>query len=57
MDHNEKLTNLYTEKWIEFLLESITLKEVEEKWLPQSKAEDFPAPIIGSSEMVRRNWI
>jgi tRNA (cmo5U34)-methyltransferase len=43
---NEKLTNLYTEKWIEFLLESITLKEVEEKWLPQSKAEDFPAPIM-----------
>ena len=43
---NKKLNNLYTEKWIEFLLGSITLEEVEEKWLPQSKAEDFPAPLM-----------
>jgi tRNA (cmo5U34)-methyltransferase len=43
---NEKLTDLYTEKWVEFMLESVTEGEVEEKWLPQSKAEDFPAAMM-----------
>jgi len=43
---NEELTDLYNKKWIEFMLESVTEREVQEKWVPQSKAEDFPTSMI-----------
>lgn len=43
---NEKLNELYTEKWKTFMLGHITEEEIEKKWIPQSKTEDFPASII-----------
>jgi tRNA (cmo5U34)-methyltransferase len=43
---NEELTDLYTKKWVEFMLESVTELEVQEKWLPQSKSEDFPTSMM-----------
>jgi tRNA (cmo5U34)-methyltransferase len=42
---NENLQNLYTKKWVEFMLNNIPRKEIEEKWLPKSVDEDFPATI------------
>jgi tRNA (cmo5U34)-methyltransferase len=42
---NESLNKLYRDKWVEFMLQNVPKKEVEEKWLPKQKGEDFPAPI------------
>jgi tRNA (cmo5U34)-methyltransferase len=43
---NESLNKIYREKWIEYMLKNVPKKEVEEKWLPKQKEEDFPAPLI-----------
>ncbi len=43
---NEKLNQLYREKWINFMLLNLPEKEVREKWLPKQIEEDFPAPLI-----------
>jgi len=42
---NEKLYELYFEKWKEFMSNSVPEDEIETKWIPQSKKEDYPAPI------------
>jgi tRNA (cmo5U34)-methyltransferase len=43
---NQSLNEIYMEKWIEFMLQNVSKKEVEEKWLPKHVEEDFPAPLI-----------
>ena len=43
---NEKLSQIYREKWIDFMLQNLPEKEVREKWLPKQIEEDFPAPLI-----------
>ncbi len=42
---NENLNQLYRKKWIDFMIQNVPEKEVEEKWLPKQLEEDFPAPL------------
>ncbi|WP_227717237.1 class I SAM-dependent methyltransferase [Methanobacterium lacus] len=42
---NERMQKLNKEKWKEFMLNNVSEDEVEDKWVPQSKKEDYPAPI------------
>jgi tRNA (cmo5U34)-methyltransferase len=39
------LSQIYREKWIEFMLKNVPANEVEEKWLPKQLEEDFPASL------------
>ena len=43
---NEKLSQIYREKWIDFMLINLPEEEVREKRLPKQIEEDFPAPLI-----------
>ncbi len=43
---NEKLSQAYRNKWIDFMLLNVPEEEVREKWLPKQIEEDFPAPLI-----------
>lgn len=49
---SEKLNALYSKKWKEFMLENVSEDEIDEKWIPQSKKEDYPA-----SMMDHLNWL
>lgn len=42
---NERMQTLNKEKWKEFMLTNVSEDEIETKWIPQSKKEDYPAPI------------
>ena len=42
---NEKLSQIYRGKWIDFMLLNLPEEEVREKWLPKQIDEDFPAPL------------
>jgi len=42
---NEKMQEIYSEKWKEFMLNNVPENEIENKWIPQSKKEDYPVPI------------
>ncbi len=42
---NESLNRIYRKKWIEFMLQNVPEEEVEKKWLPKQKEEDFPVPL------------
>jgi tRNA (cmo5U34)-methyltransferase len=42
---NEKLNQIYREKWIDFMLTNLPEEEVREKWLPKQIEEDFPVPL------------
>ncbi len=42
---NERMQNLNKEKWKEFMLNNLSEDEIEDKWVPQSKKEDYPVPI------------
>lgn len=39
------LNQVYMDKWVEFMLESHTKKEIETIWLPKHREEDFPSPL------------
>lgn len=43
---NKYLNDVYLEKWKEFMLKSISLGEIEEKWLPKHYEEDAPSKLI-----------
>lgn len=43
---NEYLQKLYLEKWKEFMNKSVSMKEIEEKWIPAAEEEDHPAILI-----------
>ena len=42
---NEKLSQIYRENWIDFMLLNLPEEEVREKWIPKQIEEDFPAPL------------
>jgi tRNA (cmo5U34)-methyltransferase len=42
---NEKLSQFYREKWINFMLTNLPEEEVREKWVPKQLEEDFPVPL------------
>ncbi|MBP1946651.1 class I SAM-dependent methyltransferase [Methanobacterium petrolearium] len=39
------LNQIYMDKWVEFILETHTLEEVEKIWLPKHREEDSPSPL------------
>lgn len=43
---NEYLQSLYVAKWKEFMNLSVSMKEIEQKWIPAAEAEDHPAKLI-----------
>ncbi len=40
------LNNLYMEKWKDFMLKNLSLDEIEEKWIPKHREEDFPVCLL-----------
>ncbi|MGB9937516.1 MAG: class I SAM-dependent methyltransferase [Methanobacterium sp.] len=49
---NDYLNKLYLEKWKEFMNKSISIEEIEEKWIPAAEAEDHPAKLVD-----QLNWL
>ncbi|MGF7119492.1 class I SAM-dependent methyltransferase [Methanobacterium oryzae] len=49
---NEYLQNLYLEKWKEFMNQSVSMEEIEKKWIPTAEEEDNPAKLID-----QLNWL
>lgn len=43
---NEHLQMLYITKWKEFMNLSISMREIEEKWIPAAEAEDHPSKLV-----------
>lgn len=43
---NNYLQELYIDKWKEFMNLSVSMKEIEEKWIPAAKDEDHPAKLM-----------
>lgn len=49
---NEYLNDLYIARWKEFMNRSISIEEIEEKWIPASRDEDHPAKLVDQI-----NWL
>jgi len=43
---NNYLQHLYIDKWKEFMNKSISMEEIEEKWIPAAEDEDHPAKLV-----------
>ena len=39
------LDQIYMDKWVEFMLQSMPIEEIENVWLPKHREEDFPSPL------------
>lgn len=50
---NEYLEKVNHDEWKEFMLKSLPLSEVEEKWLPTAQNEDHPAPLLDHIDWLR----
>jgi len=50
---SEYLDKTNHEQWKEFMLKSMPLKEVEEKWAPTAYKEDHPAPLMNHLDWLR----
>lgn len=50
---NKYLDNVNIEQWKEFMLESLSEKEIDEVWLPTHYKEDYPAPLIKQVDWLR----
>lgn len=50
---NQYLEKVNLEKWKEFMLENVSLREIEEKWLPTHYEEDHPSPLIDHLDWLR----
>ena len=49
---NNYLQELYLEKWKEFMNQSVSMEEIEEKWIPAAEEEDHPSKLVD-----QLNWI
>lgn len=49
----EHLQEIYTTKWKEFMNLSISIEEIEEKWIPAAETEDHPAKLIDHIDWLR----
>mgnify|MGYP005837941469 CR=1 FL=1 len=49
---NKYLNDLYIARWKEFMNRSISIEEIEEKWIPASLDEDHPAKLVDQI-----NWL
>jgi tRNA (cmo5U34)-methyltransferase len=47
------LDNVFIHNWKEFMLKSLPLKEIEDKWLPQYYEEDYPSPLMDHVDWLR----
>ena len=43
---NDYLQELYLKKWKEFMNTNVSMKEIEEKWVPAAEEEDNPAKLV-----------
>jgi tRNA (cmo5U34)-methyltransferase len=50
---NKQLQKIYTAKWKEFMNLSISMEEIEEKWVPAAETEDHPAKITDHIDWLR----
>ena len=50
---NKQLQRIYTAKWKEFMNKSISMKEIEEKWVPAAETEDHPVKITDHLDWLR----
>jgi len=50
---NKCLQEIYTTKWKEFMNLSISMEEIEEKWIPAAETEDHPAKLIDHLDWLR----
>ena len=50
---NSRIEKLYIAKWKEFMSLSVSMKEIEEKWIPKAYAEDHPAKLIDHIDWLR----
>ena len=49
---NDYIQGLYLEKWKEFMNQSVSMEEVENKWIPTAEEEDNPAKLLD-----QLNWL
>lgn len=49
---NDYLQKLYLEKWKEFMNQSVSLEEIENKWIPAAEEEDNPTKLVD-----QLNWL
>jgi len=47
------LDNVFIHNWKEFMLKSLPIEEIEDKWLPQYYEEDFPSPLMDHIDWLR----
>jgi tRNA (cmo5U34)-methyltransferase len=50
---NSHMKRLYVAKWKEFMSLTVSVKEIEEKWIPKAEAEDHPAKLIDHIDWLR----
>ena len=50
---NKQLQDIYTSKWKEFMNLSISMDEIEEKWVPSAETEDHPVKITDHLDWLR----
>lgn len=50
---NKQLQDIYTVKWKEFMNLSISMDEIEEKWVPTAETEDHPVKITDHLDWLR----
>jgi tRNA (cmo5U34)-methyltransferase len=50
---DEYLQGLYASKWKEFMNQSISIEEIEEKWIPAAATEDHPAKLVDHIDWLR----
>lgn len=50
---NKQLQCIYTAKWKEFMNKNISMKEIEEKWVPAAETEDHPVKITDHLDWLR----
>ncbi|MGC9517043.1 MAG: class I SAM-dependent methyltransferase [Methanomicrobiales archaeon] len=51
---NEKLQDVYMDKWNKHMMKKISKGEIESKWLPKHKEEDIPAKITDHLEWMEK---
>lgn len=50
---NDYLKELYINKWKEFMNQSVSMEEIEEKWVPAAETEDHPSKLMDHLDWLR----
>jgi len=51
----DKLQEKYIEEWIRYMNRSVSMDEIENKWLPNYYAEDRPIPLMDHIDMLHQS--